>query len=126
MPRDRAPHDDVLRGIREYLEAVLPKLAGDPKFLDHFADDEPTLVFTVEGPGVSLTLVSSRGPPKTSLSPREKQVVALVGKGLGNKGIARHLSIQEETVKSHLKHIYQKLGVESRAALVRYAPVMLG
>jgi ATP/maltotriose-dependent transcriptional regulator MalT len=53
-----------------------------------------------------------------SLSARERTIVFLMGHGLTNKMIARHLSIAPETVKSHAKHIFWKLTVQTRAQAV--------
>lgn len=55
------------------------------------------------------------------LSDRQRQVTRLVGKGLGNKGIANRLGISERTVANHLKEAFQKVGVTSRAELARWA-----
>jgi DNA-binding NarL/FixJ family response regulator len=55
------------------------------------------------------------------LSAREQQVVALVREGLSNKLIARTLDVREGTIKSHLHSIFQKLGVQSRFALINRA-----
>ena len=55
------------------------------------------------------------------LTARELEIVTLIGRGLRNKEIASRLSIREQTVKVHLSHIYAKLGVEGRLALLRYA-----
>lgn len=55
------------------------------------------------------------------LSVRERDIVRLVVCGLRNKGIAEKLSISEGTVKTHLHNIYEKLQVDSRLALVRFA-----
>ena len=52
------------------------------------------------------------------LSARERTIVLLMGHGLSNKRIARQLSIAPETVKSHAKHIFWKLTVQSRAQAV--------
>ncbi len=49
---------------------------------------------------------------------RERQIVMLVRQGWTNKQIGRELGIVEETVKKHLQHIYDKLGVRRRALLV--------
>ena len=55
------------------------------------------------------------------LSAREEEVLILLSKGFANKEIADHLSLSPETVGSHLKHIYEKLHVRSRAeAVARY------
>ncbi|HEX5717088.1 MAG TPA: response regulator transcription factor [Thermoanaerobaculia bacterium] len=55
------------------------------------------------------------------LTPREHEILTLIGRGLRNKEIAARLSIREQTVKVHLSHIYAKLGVDGRLALLRYA-----
>jgi ATP/maltotriose-dependent transcriptional regulator MalT len=55
------------------------------------------------------------------LSARERQVLALVAKGASNREIARELFISEATVKTHLTHLYAKLGVNDRAAAVAVA-----
>jgi DNA-binding NarL/FixJ family response regulator len=57
------------------------------------------------------------------LTPREQQVLQLVCRGLRNKEIAGHLSISESTAKVHLQHIYEKLHVKGRLALLRHAGV---
>jgi DNA-binding NarL/FixJ family response regulator len=55
------------------------------------------------------------------LTARELELVRLVASGLRNKLIADKLSISEGTVKVHLHHIYEKLGVDSRVALTLLA-----
>ena len=59
--------------------------------------------------------------PQTSLSTREIEVLDRVAAGRSNGEIARELVITEQTVKSHLVHIYTKLGVSSRTAAVSLA-----
>jgi len=55
------------------------------------------------------------------LTPREEEVLALLSKGYANKEIADKLSVGTETVRDHLKKIYDKLHVHSRtAAAARY------
>jgi DNA-binding NarL/FixJ family response regulator len=56
-----------------------------------------------------------------TLTPREREVIALVAKGLKNKEIAERLFISETTVTHHLSSIYSKLGVSHRLELVVYA-----
>ena len=56
-----------------------------------------------------------------SLSPRERHIVSLMSHGLSNKRIARQLSIQPETVKSHAKHILLKLAAQTRVEAVSRA-----
>lgn len=55
--------------------------------------------------------------PISRLSPREREVYDMVCEGLTNRQIAQALFISEETVKAHLHHTYDKLGVRSRTAL---------
>jgi len=53
-----------------------------------------------------------------SLTPREEFVVAFVLQGYANKEIAERCHISEQTVKDHLKHVYEKVGIHQRTALV--------
>lgn len=54
---------------------------------------------------------------RSSLTPREAQIVELVEKGMRNKEIATRLGIQTGTVKIHLKHIFEKTGCRGRYGL---------
>jgi DNA-binding NarL/FixJ family response regulator len=55
------------------------------------------------------------------LTPREREVLALVGEGLSNTEIARTLTLGEGTVKTHVGHIFAKLDLRDRAAAVVFA-----
>ena len=55
------------------------------------------------------------------LSAREREVLALVARGRSNRVIAEELFVSEATVKTHLVHVYEKLGVSDRAAAVATA-----
>lgn len=55
------------------------------------------------------------------LSPRQGQIASLVARGLTDKEIAAELGISEETVATHLKRLFRRLAVHSRAALVSKA-----
>jgi ATP/maltotriose-dependent transcriptional regulator MalT len=55
------------------------------------------------------------------LSQRELEVLTLVARGSTNKEAAKKLFISEATVKTHLIHVYAKLGVKDRAAAVAVA-----
>jgi DNA-binding NarL/FixJ family response regulator len=57
----------------------------------------------------------------TSLTPREREIVALITQGLVNKDIAERLFIGEKTVRNNLTTIYSKLGVSNRLELAVYA-----
>jgi len=71
----------------------------------------------------SRLMQAMRTPAPTAeiLSARETEVLARVAKGASNKEIARALHISEATVKSHLLHIFGKLGVDDRTAAVTAA-----
>jgi DNA-binding NarL/FixJ family response regulator len=62
-----------------------------------------------------------RGAAEEALSRREIEVLELVAQGLSNKEIGRHLHISEATVKTHLIHTFNKLGVADRTAAVTVA-----
>jgi DNA-binding NarL/FixJ family response regulator len=53
-----------------------------------------------------------------TLTKRQQQIVGLVCEGRSNRAIAQHLKLSEGTVKIHLHTIYNKLGIESRSALM--------
>ena len=73
-------------------------------------------------PDVAAHLVERvRWPSDEGLSGREVEVLELVARGKGNKEIARTLWISEATVKSHLLHVYEKLGAADRASAVAVA-----
>ncbi|MEW2306102.1 response regulator transcription factor [Streptomyces sp. NPDC006655] len=80
---------------------------------------------TVLSPAVASRLVSAvrapGAPGNEPLSAREREVLALVARGTSNREIARELFISEATVKTHLTHLYTKLGVNDRAAAVATA-----
>jgi DNA-binding NarL/FixJ family response regulator len=57
----------------------------------------------------------------SSLTPRELEIVSLIGEGLRNDDIARRLGITPKTVKNHLTALFDKVGVQSRLELVVYA-----
>ena len=73
----------------------------------------------VLSPTVASRLLDQvRQPAKETLSQRELEVLQLVSSGATNREVAERLFISEATVKTHLLHIYAKLGVNDRAAAV--------
>ncbi|KAA9158097.1 response regulator transcription factor [Amycolatopsis acidicola] len=61
-----------------------------------------------------------------SLTAREREILGLIGEGLRNPEIARHLVISEATVKTHINNLFAKAGFTSRADAVRYALSVAG
>jgi DNA-binding NarL/FixJ family response regulator len=77
---------------------------------------------TVLAPSVATRLLHRvRRPRHEELSPREIQVLRLVGRGLSNAEVGRELHISEATVKTHLLRTFTKLGVSDRTAAVTTA-----
>ncbi len=72
-------------------------------------------------PAITTRLLSRVRKPQTNLSVRELEVVALVADGYTNAEIGRQLFVSETTIKSHLVHIFTKLGVQTRTAAVSKA-----
>ena len=69
----------------------------------------------------SSASVASLPPPHAGLTPREMEVLRLLAQGLTSAQIAEQLMIGVVTVNFHVRSIYSKLGVTSRAAATRYA-----
>lgn len=80
------------------------------------ARGEPALA-----PSVAAAVVRRASSPGPVVTEREVQVLQLLSEGLGNKQIAGRLFVSEATVKSHLAHVYAKLGVDTRAGAVAAA-----
>jgi DNA-binding CsgD family transcriptional regulator len=61
---------------------------------------------------------SAATQPRAALTNREREILALLADGLGNKQIAARLGISTNTVKTHLELLFEKIGVSSRAEAV--------
>ncbi|RXS70369.1 response regulator transcription factor [Streptomyces sp. TM32] len=72
-------------------------------------------------PTVALRLMDRLRTPATALSRRETEVLQLVAEGHSNAAVSKRLFLSQATVKSHLVHIYAKLGVDSRTSAVAAA-----
>jgi len=105
-------------------EGFVTSYRARPDILRHLArrkSNLPSLISVVQRArddalGASAGIEMPRQVPKgtESLSNREREVYFLLGDGLRSRDIARRLFITESTVKVHLRHIYEKLGVRSR------------
>ncbi len=108
-----APRADLLRAVQATArgEAVLaPSVAARLMSRVRTASGQPG-----GQPGGAR---SPGGPDASSLSEREREVLELVAAGATNREAGALLSISEATVKTHLLHIYAKLGVSDRTAAV--------
>jgi len=106
----------------EALVAVLRTSMGEQDFESAWAEGaglstDEAIAYAQRGRG------ERKRPAKgwASLTPTERDVVRLVGEGLGNKDIATRLFVSPRTVQTHLTHVYTKLGLTSRVQLVQEA-----
>ncbi|MBO4209821.1 response regulator [Micromonospora echinofusca] len=72
-------------------------------------------------PAVAQRLMGRMRTPEAALSRRETEVLQLVADGMSNQQISRALFLSQATVKSHLVHVFTKLGVDNRTAAVAAA-----
>lgn len=63
----------------------------------------------------------NRGPQFPELSDREREVLELVARGLGNQAIARRLVLNEKTVRNHISNVLTKIGAATRAEAIARA-----
>jgi two-component system NarL family response regulator len=68
-----------------------------------------------------LSVQATEGLSRPELTPREREVLTLLGSGLANAGIAESLGISEGTVRVHVSHLLAKLGCAEKAQLVAEA-----
>jgi DNA-binding CsgD family transcriptional regulator len=123
IPKDRVePSVSVAEGVGasvQNLINVVTDLQIPPA--SEANSDGQTVILDVEVDDVRCILI--RLPPNSSripvmLSPREQEIVRMVAQGYPNKTIAAVLDISSWTVGTHLRRIFAKLGVGSRAAMV--------
>jgi DNA-binding NarL/FixJ family response regulator len=91
---------------------VLEGSEHDP-FIRDSGDLVDAILAAVEGRPFTPTAVPTTSPAE--LSPRETEVLTLLGRGATNKEIARELRVQPSTVERHVTNLYRKLGAKGRA-----------
>lgn len=87
-------------------------------------DVELLLDATTDEDGLLEALTPERSKAFSSLTEREKEVLALVAEELGRKEIADRLFIEPQTVKTHVKNLKRKLGVGKTLGLTPYLPMV--
>jgi two-component system, NarL family, response regulator LiaR len=99
-----AEPDEVLRAVRA---AHAGETLLDPAVASRLVD--------------AIAQPAGEAPREEQLTPREREVLALIAKGMPNKLIARELGIAEKTVKTHVGHVLAKLGVTDRTQAALHA-----
>jgi DNA-binding NarL/FixJ family response regulator len=106
----------LLKGVlAEDLQRAVRTVAQGGSWLD------PAVTGRVLGTYRAHSLAPERGPALDLLTPREQEVLALIGAGLSNTEIAERLVVGEGTIKTHIGHIFAKLTLRDRAAAVVFA-----
>ena len=115
-------------GIEHELKLWLPAPPGHSRCFclvrgpgTNFDDREVALLGLVRPHLARLRARWERAPRPAQLTERERDVLELVAQGLTNAEVARRLFISSTTVRTHLEHIYEKLGVCTRAGAVAAA-----
>ena len=115
-------------GARGYLtknasaEEIKRALSALARGQTHLAPEvqQRLLDATLDSQAAPTPKASMTGPPD-GLPPREAEVLALIAAGLSNTDIARRLVLSNATVKTHVNHIFAKIGARDRAQAVHYA-----
>jgi DNA-binding NarL/FixJ family response regulator len=106
-----APAEDLIRAVRV--------VAGRGAWLDPAVTGRVLATYRRVAPADGQDARAARA--RDTLTPREHAVLQLIGRGHSNAEIAEALVISELTVKSHIGHIFTKLGLRDRAAAIVYA-----
>jgi DNA-binding CsgD family transcriptional regulator len=105
-----------VESVEELVREIVTRVAA-PSSVPAADDGVQRIVsVNVDGRQYTLTCLPSKATP--ALSPREQEIVRLVAQGLPNKCIGAVLDISAWTVATHLRRIFAKLGVTSRAAMI--------
>nr|WP_166242782.1 response regulator transcription factor [Paenibacillus turpanensis] len=119
---------DLFEAIKRGAQGYLVKSVHSESWLDYLravaVDDTPMsteLAMKLLAEFTGKARRNSRAVPETALTEREMEILQHVAEGLSNKETAQALYITENTVKNHLKNILQKLHLENRVQLARYA-----
>lgn len=129
MPSDEAVQDAPLdaassHGSDPELAVLVRQLIArvgesDDEAVGCAAEGTMLLDVEVDGARYVFTRLPSEAPTMaSSLSPREQEIARMVSQGLTNKAIASVLEISTWTVSTHLRRIFAKIGVSTRAAMV--------
>jgi DNA-binding CsgD family transcriptional regulator len=110
--------EEVIRTLTGLIETVSRERETSDSTRTDSTREEVLVDTEVDGARYLLVRMRRLGNSRIQLSPREQEIVRMVAKGHPNKVIADVLNISSWTVCTHLRRIFAKLGVGSRAAMV--------
>lgn len=117
------PEGEAFRSLQMGVRGIIKKTLPVAKLLEGLREVAKGRIWMDEPqPGVEIL----RNRESSRLTPREKQIVALICRGLRNKQIAENLHITPGTVKVHLMHIFEKTGLKDRLALAVRGRELIG
>jgi DNA-binding CsgD family transcriptional regulator len=106
--------------VADVVEDLVRDLIDEVSEVHAFDESLGDVLLDLEVDGVRCVLIAAK--PETdhhvALSPREQEIARMVAQGYPNKTIAAVLEISSWTVSTHLRRVFAKLGVRSRAAMV--------
>lgn len=116
--------NDLISALRAGADGYLLKDMEPEQLLEHIrqaATGQLTLSPQLTSVLAQTLRISERHSPSEELTGRERQILRQIAHGYSNKMIARKLNITEGTVKVHVKHILNKLGMRSRVEAAVWA-----
>ncbi len=106
---------DIVAGSGLRFSAATGRLSSEPGEMPQL------LVLDADGTPAGAATTAARGPTLAHLSPREREILAVVARGLTNAEIAAQLDLSEHTVKRHVTNILTKLDLANRSAAAAFA-----
>ncbi len=117
------PEMDAFRALQMGVRGILKKTLPVPKLIECLREVAAGKVWMDGAPQTGEFLHRKEA---SRLTPREKEIVGLICRGMKNKQIAENLRITPGTVKVHLMHIFEKTGLKDRLALAVHAHELIG
>ncbi len=129
--RVQAPHPPAGRALLERMVRSIIAASGKEQFLLNFSAGQTSSLEQILLEAEEVLQTASTSPASSSraavasalaiLSPREREILALVATGLTDAQVAGYLDLSTRTVSKHLQSIYTKLDINSRSAATRFA-----
>jgi DNA-binding NarL/FixJ family response regulator len=117
------PEMEAFRALQMGARGIIKKAAPVPKLLECLREVGAGKIWMDEAENVTAFLQRKE---TSRLTPREREVVHLICRGMKNRQIAENLRITPGTVKVHLMHIFEKTGLKDRLALAVHGQELVG